>query len=488
MKFLIILALCASSFAATPITVTGISQSGNAGGLKGNSFTRFRLRNFAGFVPRVVGTGIIVQTQFDVRPSDSLGNFTTPIYSNDDIVPNTCDPGGVTACTWWTVEYWNDGKISFSGNYCIPNTAPTYDLTMATPCQTPPMPAAPAQPFGTVTSVGFTGDGVVYNSVVPGSPITTFGTFVPTLHTHAANTIFAGPTTGGVATPTFRALVLADIPNLFPLLAPDGTVGAPSYSWANEPGSGWYRNGTNTFDFARGGLNAVSFLDDVISVDNGGGFCISNTTDAEDCSRVLAFSIADNTFEMFNNASADIYANLRLHKITLINNSTNPGIDWTSLPLYMLQAAEVVTPISPAPTFQKSYFKAGKGWCSVNSAGVESCSVKTGTSPIVVTGDVISCPTCTTTQTIKILSGVGPYTCSGDQNVCAFTLTWPSAWPDTNYTAVCDPVGPTNTTGSQSINNGGHGNLTTTTIDVYMTVNGSSSQSYSSWTCHGIHN
>jgi hypothetical protein len=66
--------------------------------------------------------------------------------------------------------------------------------------------------FGTVTSVAMTGDGVVLNSTVLGSPITVSGTLAPTLKTQTANFVFAGPTSGGVATPTFRALVTADLP------------------------------------------------------------------------------------------------------------------------------------------------------------------------------------------------------------------------------------------------------------------------------------
>jgi microcystin-dependent protein len=66
---------------------------------------------------------------------------------------------------------------------------------------------------GTVTSVAMTGDGVIFNSTVSGSPITTSGTLAPSLLTQAANTVLAGPTSGAAATPTFRALVGADLPN-----------------------------------------------------------------------------------------------------------------------------------------------------------------------------------------------------------------------------------------------------------------------------------
>jgi hypothetical protein len=62
---------------------------------------------------------------------------------------------------------------------------------------------------GTVTSVALT---VPSFLSVSGSPITTAGTFAVTLATEAANTIFAGPASGAAATPTFRAMVVADIP------------------------------------------------------------------------------------------------------------------------------------------------------------------------------------------------------------------------------------------------------------------------------------
>jgi hypothetical protein len=70
---------------------------------------------------------------------------------------------------------------------------------------------------GTVTSVAMTGDGVIFNSTVGGSPVTTSGTLVPALLTQTANTVLCGPTSGGAAAPTFRALVAADIPSGAPV-------------------------------------------------------------------------------------------------------------------------------------------------------------------------------------------------------------------------------------------------------------------------------
>ena len=64
---------------------------------------------------------------------------------------------------------------------------------------------------GTVTSVDLSMPSIFS---VSGSPVTTTGTLTATLVTQSANTVWAGPTSGPVATPTFRALVAGDIPLL----------------------------------------------------------------------------------------------------------------------------------------------------------------------------------------------------------------------------------------------------------------------------------
>ncbi len=62
---------------------------------------------------------------------------------------------------------------------------------------------------GTVTSVALSLPAIL---TVSGSPVTTAGTLTAVLATQAANRVFAGPTGGGAAAPTFRALVAADLP------------------------------------------------------------------------------------------------------------------------------------------------------------------------------------------------------------------------------------------------------------------------------------
>lgn len=69
-----------------------------------------------------------------------------------------------------------------------------------------------SQGGGSVTSVGLQGDGVVFAPAVPGSPVTSSGTLAPALNAVSPNLVLAGPAAGAAATPTYRALVAADIP------------------------------------------------------------------------------------------------------------------------------------------------------------------------------------------------------------------------------------------------------------------------------------
>jgi hypothetical protein len=81
---------------------------------------------------------------------------------------------------------------------------------------------------GTVTSVAATGN-IVFS--VGGTPITTSGTFTFILNTQTANTIFAGPTSGAAATPTFRLLTPNDLPRTSSAADPSTTEFPNSGDW-----------------------------------------------------------------------------------------------------------------------------------------------------------------------------------------------------------------------------------------------------------------
>ena len=65
---------------------------------------------------------------------------------------------------------------------------------------------------GTVTSVGLS---LPAEFTVSGSPVTTSGTLTGVWANAAQNAVFAGPSTGGAGTPTFRTLVDADMPTSY---------------------------------------------------------------------------------------------------------------------------------------------------------------------------------------------------------------------------------------------------------------------------------
>lgn len=77
---------------------------------------------------------------------------------------------------------------------------------------------------GSVTSVGLADGSTVPIFAISGSPVTSIGTLTETLINQSANTVFAGPTSGGSAQPTFRALVPADFPAGFAVTNIIGTL------------------------------------------------------------------------------------------------------------------------------------------------------------------------------------------------------------------------------------------------------------------------
>lgn len=63
---------------------------------------------------------------------------------------------------------------------------------------------------GTVTSVGLSLPASVFS--ISGSPVIGSGTLTVSFNTQTSNTFFAGPSSGGAAVPTFRAITTADLP------------------------------------------------------------------------------------------------------------------------------------------------------------------------------------------------------------------------------------------------------------------------------------
>jgi hypothetical protein len=94
--------------------------------------------------------------------------------------------------------------------YKLPQEAPTADQVLRANTSDPlQLEWSTIAGAGTVTSVDLSVPAIFS---VSGNPITSSGTLAVDLAVQNANRIWAGPTTGAAAAPTFRALVTADIP------------------------------------------------------------------------------------------------------------------------------------------------------------------------------------------------------------------------------------------------------------------------------------
>jgi len=162
------------------------------------------------------GTGLATWTAGDLpyyTSGDSLSKLaigtSTKILTSSGTAPQWSDPTAVTVGTATNLAGGAANRIPYQTGagatsfIAAPTISDTYLNWSGAAFQWS------ANPLGTVTSVAMT---VPSFLSVAGSPITTSGSLDVTLANQTANRIFAGPTTGVAAAPTFRALVSADMP------------------------------------------------------------------------------------------------------------------------------------------------------------------------------------------------------------------------------------------------------------------------------------
>jgi hypothetical protein len=200
--------------------------------------------NGAGYSLNTLGTGV------GILVTNGLGTITV---ANTGVLSNIAGTGISVSSATGNVTIANTGVLSFSAGTTglTPAATTTGAVTLAGTLAIAnggtngaSTPTAGAVPYGTGTAYAFTAAGTVgqvltsagagtptwttpttgtVTSVglslpsiiaVTNSPVTTSGTLTGTLTTQAVNTIFAGPSSGAAAAPTFRALTTADIPAL----------------------------------------------------------------------------------------------------------------------------------------------------------------------------------------------------------------------------------------------------------------------------------
>lgn len=143
----------------------------------------------------VTSVGLSLPALFSVTGSPVTGSGTlsaTLATQSANVIFAGPTSGGAAAPTFRTIVAADLGTGTADNTTFLRG-----DMTWATPGG-----------GGTVTSVGLSLPAIFS---VSGSPITGTGTLTASLATQAANVIFAGPTSGGAATPTFRSIVAADL-------------------------------------------------------------------------------------------------------------------------------------------------------------------------------------------------------------------------------------------------------------------------------------
>lgn len=156
---------------------------------------------------------------------------TSAAIAGTKIAPNF---GSQTVATTGSLSLSNGSfasSFSASGSqaagiaYILPTTAPVANQILVSNSSNPlQLQWGSVAGTGSVTSVDVSVPAGLLTS--SGGPITSAGTIALALASQNANRIFSGPSTGSAAAPSFRALVLADLPSAIPYsqLSLTGTI------------------------------------------------------------------------------------------------------------------------------------------------------------------------------------------------------------------------------------------------------------------------
>jgi len=181
-----------------------------------------------------------------------------------------------------------DGTILFAkwaSNGCSSGQYPQYNGS-AWVCATV-TPGA-----GTVTSVGLALPAIFS---VTGSPVTGSGTLTGSLASQSANLVWAGPSTGAAASPTFRSLVYNDFPTSAAAAGtyPKVTINAQGIVTGTATQITLTTDVTGTLPLANGGTGLNAAADDSVLLSSGAAWA---ATALANCTTGLTYSTATNSF------------------------------------------------------------------------------------------------------------------------------------------------------------------------------------------------
>jgi hypothetical protein len=172
--------------------------------------------------PAVNGTAYVATAAITLTLPLTTGltkSFVTAVYGQ----------GGAVTVTPAGTDKINNGTAG--ATYSVPMGTSAFFVTDANGNWWPMFVSNSAN--GTVTSVALADGSTAPIFVITGSPVTVSGTLTATLKTQNANLVFAGPSSGGAAQPSFRALVGADIPSGVTSGAPNTLRNSGLTSWFN---------------------------------------------------------------------------------------------------------------------------------------------------------------------------------------------------------------------------------------------------------------
>lgn len=403
--------------------------------------------SFTGGTLSATGSGGTITSVTGTAPISSSGG-TTP---NISITQSSATTSGYLSSTDWNT--FNNKQPS--GTYVTSVTATSPVLSSGGTTPNISMGAASSSASGYLTSTDWTtfnnkGSGSVTSVAlslpsifsVSGSPVTTSGTLTGTLTTQTANTVFAGPSTGSAATPTFRALVSADIPSLnyvtsvsgtSPISVTSGYTPTVSISQAGVSSSG-YLSSTDWNTFNNKGSGSVTSVSGTGSVN---GITLTGTVTSSGSLTLGGTLSGIGNSQLTNSTISGVALGSNLFSLT-----AGTGVSFSSGTTYNGSAAITInatgtggTVTSVAATVPSFLSISGSpittsGTLAISYSGTALPAVNGGTAQIsYTTGDILYASASNTLS--KLAIGTTGYTLT----VASGVPTWKPPYVRTSFTA-----------------------------------------------------